>query len=343
LSALAACGGDGGGSTSSSPDDPVEGTLRTFTYDDSIDPEIIDPFEEQYPDLKVETATFNSNAQAAAKIRGGFGTDVIEVCLDESSPLVDNGLLAPIDTSKITEWDHMLPAIQTANGVTDDGNTWLVPLSAGPHGLIYNVDAFPTPPTSWTALYDPALKGEVALDGGGSLTPLAVTALGMGIEDPMAMDPDQIAEVRDYMIDHRDQFRTFADSDSDTINLFKSGEITLSDGGLGTTAKLQKEGVNVAWVAPDEGALSWVCGFGISSESENVAAAYAFINHYLSPQMQAVIASQGFSIVNPKAMPFIPKDQQKAADPENLKSLIPEVEADYQKEWDEAWQQIQVG
>jgi spermidine/putrescine transport system substrate-binding protein len=66
LSALAACGGDGGGSTSSSPDDPVEGTLRTFTYDDSIDPEIIDPFEEQYPDLKVETATFNSNAQAAA-------------------------------------------------------------------------------------------------------------------------------------------------------------------------------------------------------------------------------------------------------------------------------------
>ena len=38
-------------------------------------------------------------------------------------------------------------------------------------------------------------------------------------------------EVRDYMIDNRDQFRTFADSDSDTINLFKSGEIVLTDGG----------------------------------------------------------------------------------------------------------------
>jgi spermidine/putrescine transport system substrate-binding protein len=343
LAALAACGGDDGGSMSSSPDDPVEGTLRTFTYDDSIDSTIIDPFKQEYPDVKVETATFNSNAQAAAKIRGGFGTDVIEVCLDESSPLVDNGLLAPIDTSKITQWDNMLPSFQNADGVTEDGKTWLVPLSAGPHGLIYDVNAFDEPPTSWSDLYDPAVKGQVALDGGGGLTPLAVTALSLGISDPMNMDPDQIAQVRDYMIDHRDQFRTFADSDSDTINLFKSGEIALTDGGLGTTTKLLNEGVDVAWVAPEEGALSWICGFGISSEAENVAAAYAFINHYLSPEMQAVIASQGFSIVNPKAMPLIPKEDRAAADPSNLASLIPEVEAAYQKEWDEAWQEIQVG
>ena len=78
------------------------GKRRTFTYDDSIDPAILDPFEEANPGVEVQTATFNSNAQAAAKIKGGFGTDVIEVCLDESSPLVDNGLLAPIDT----EQDH---------------------------------------------------------------------------------------------------------------------------------------------------------------------------------------------------------------------------------------------
>lgn len=342
LLAVTACGG-GGGATSRSPDDPVEGTVRTFTYDDSIDPEILDPFEEANPGVKVETATFNSNAQAAAKIKGGFGTDVIEVCLDESSPLVDNDLLAPIDTKEITEWDNMVPAIREAQGVTEDGNTWLVPLSTGPHGLIYDVNAFDEPPSSWTDLYDPALAGEVALDGGGGLTPLAVTALAMGIDDPMSMTPDQIEQVRDYMIEHRDQFRTFADSDSDTINLFKSGEITLSDGGLGTVSKLQKEGVDVAWVAPDEGALSWVCGFGISSEAENVSAAYALINHYLSPEMQAVIASQGFSIVNPKAMPLIPKEDRKAADPENLTNMIPEVEATYQKEWDQAWQEIQVG
>jgi len=343
VAALAACGSNSDDSTSDSADDPVEGTVRTFTYDDSIDPTILDPFESEYPDVDVKTATFNSNAQAAAKIKGGFGTDVIEVCLDESSPLVDADLLAPIDTSKINEWDNMQASFRNADGVTQDGNTWLVPLSAGPHGLIYDIDAFAEPPTSWTDLYDPAVQGQVALDGGGSLTPLAVTAMSMGIEDPMHMDPDQIAQVRDYMIDNRDQFRTFADSDSDTINLFKSGEIVLTDGGLGTTTKLKNEGVNVEWVAPEEGALSWICGFGISSEAENVAAAYALINHYLSPEMQAVIASQGFSIVNPEAMPLIPKDQRDDADPSQLESMIAEIEPTYQEEWDAAWQEIQVG
>lgn len=341
--ATTACGSGDEGGTSDSADDPVSGTVRTFTYDDSIDPTILDPFEAAFPGTEVQTATFNSNAQAAAKIKGGFGTDVIEVCLDESTPLVEPGLLAPIDTSKITDWEDMTEAIRNADGVTEDGNTWLVPLSAGPHGLIYDVGAFSEPPTSWTDLFDPAVQGRVALDGGGSLTPLAVTALALGIEDPMNMDPDQIAEVRDYMIDQREQFRTFADSDSDTINLFKSGEIILTDGGLGTTSKLQKEGVDVAWVAPQEGALSWICGFGISSESENVAGSYALINHYLSAEMQAVIASQGFSIVNPEAMPLIPEADRADADPANLESMIAEVEPAYQEEWDAAWQEVQVG
>lgn len=339
---LAACGGEDAPS-SDSADDPVTGTVRTFTYDDSIEPEVLDPFEAAFPGVQVETATFNSNAQAAAKIRGGFSTDVIEVCLDESSPLIDNNLLAPIDTSKITDWDDMAPAFRDADGVTVDGSTYLVPLSAGPHGLIYDNSAFPDGVDSWADLYDPALEGQVALDGGGSLTPIAVTALGMGNTDPLAMTPDEIAEVRDYMIERRGQFRTFADSDSDTINLFKSGEIVLTDGGLGTTTKLQKEGVDVTWVAPVEGALSWVCGFGISADSKNVAASYALINHYLSAEMQALIASQGFTITNPEAMPLIPEEDRDAADPAQLGSMIPEVEADYQEEWDAAWQEIQVG
>ena len=339
---LAGCGGDDAPS-SDSADDPVTGTVRTFTYDDSIEPTVLDPFEAAYPGVEVQTATFNSNAQAAAKIKGGFGTDVIEVCLDESGPLVNGNLLAPIDTGKITDWNDMAPAFRNAEGVTIDGSTYLVPLSAGPHGLIYDKAAFPDGVSSWADLYDPAYAGRVALDGGQSLIPIAITALALGYEDPLSITPDEITEVRDYMIENRAQFRTFADSDSDTINLFKSGEIVLTDGGLGTTTKLQNEGVDVGWVAPDEGALSWVCGFGISSESKNVAASYALINHYLSAEMQAIIASQGFLITNPEAIPLIPAEERAAADPSQLEAMIPEEEADYQDEFDQAWQEIQVG
>ena len=341
---LAACGGGSDeASQSMSPDGPVSGTLRMFTYDDSIDPTIMEPFGEAYPDVTVQNATFNSNAQAAAKIKGGFGADVIEVCLDESSPLVDGNLLMPIDTDQVTGWDDMAAGFREADGVTVDGETWVVPLSAGPHGLIYVDSAFPDGLDSWTALYDPELKGQVALDGGGSLTPLAVTALGLGIDDPMQMTPEQITEVKDYMIEHRDQFRTFADSDSDTVNLFKSGEIVLSDGGLGTATKLQNAGVDVTWVPPVEGALSWVCGLSIGAKTKNLAASYAIINHYLTPEMQAATAALGFGITNPKAMHLIPEDQRDLADPTALEGMIAEVEPANPEEWDAAWQEIQVG
>ena len=341
---LAACGGssDDDAAADDSPDGPVSGTLRTFTYGDTIDPLIMDPFADAYPDLNVETATFNSNAQAAAKIKGGFGTDVIEVCLDESSPLVDAGLLAPIDTDSVKGWDDLAPAYRDADGVTVDGTTWMVPLSAGPHGLIYVTSAFPDGLDSWTALYDPELAGRVALDGA-SLTALSVTALSLGITDPMNMTPEQITQVRDYMLDHRDQFRTFAESDADMVNLFKSGEVVLSDGGRGTANKMEEGGVDVTWVAPKEGGLSWICGLGVSAESKNVAASYALIEHFLSPPMQVVTAELGYAITNPKALPLIPAAERADADPAALEGLIAEVEPANPEEWDEAWQQVQVG
>ena len=126
------------------------------------------------------------------------------------------------------------------------------------------------------------------------------------------------------MIDNREQFRTFADSDSDTINLFKSGEIVLSDGGQGTTHE-NAEGGCGRRVGRAQGGrtLLGLCGFGISAESKNVAASYALINHYLSAEMQALIASQGFSIINPEAMPLIPEEEREAADPAQLGSMIP--------------------
>ena len=157
------------------------------------------------------------------------------------------------------------------------------------------------------------------------------------------MTPDQIAEVRDYMIDHRGQFRTFADSDSDTINLFKSGEITLTDGGLGTTAKLQNEDVDVAWVAPDEGALSWICGFGISSEAAERRRGLRADQPLPVPRDAGGHRLAGLLDREPRGHAPDPQEDRGAADPANLESLIPEVEPAYQEEWDEAWQEIQVG
>ena len=104
-----------------------------FAYEDSVTPEMIDPVTEANPDLKIETATFDSNEEAAAKLAGGFQADVVEVCADEMQPLLDQSLIRPLDPKGITSWDDL--AFTNADGIVLDGKQYGVPLSAGLEGL----------------------------------------------------------------------------------------------------------------------------------------------------------------------------------------------------------------
>ena len=79
------------------------------------------------------------------------------------------------------------------------------------------------------------------------------------------------------------------------VNLFKSGEAVISDGGRGTVQTMVDDGVPAEWIAPKEGALSWVCGLAITSNAQNIDAAYKLINYYASPQAQATPATRASS------------------------------------------------
>jgi spermidine/putrescine-binding protein len=338
---LAACGSSGDTSEAPAPKDinsHATGTLRVFAYDDTVTDDIIGPFEDANPDLDMKIATFNSDEEAAAKLAGGFQADVVEVCADEMRPLEARGLLRPLDVQAFKDWDQL--AFTDAEGVQRDGDVLFVPLSAGPQGLIVNTDEVSPTPTSWNDLFDPKFKDQVALDGSSYLTPLAETALTEGLDDPMDLSSDELAQVQQKLIDQRDQFRSFADSDSDMVNLFKSGEVVISDGGRGTTQDMLDDGLPVQWVAPKEGALSWICGLGITSKAENIDAAYKFINFYTEPEPQAASAANGFVVTNPDAIPVADKQYRDTADPASIKGAIPETQPSNFQEYAQTWREV---
>ena len=104
----AACAsGDGTSETSASGpsasiDASPEGTLRLFSYSDGFDPEYMETFFEQYPDIDLETSAFGSNDEAVAKLLAGFEADVVNSCVDEATlEMVNRGLYAPLDTSRL--------------------------------------------------------------------------------------------------------------------------------------------------------------------------------------------------------------------------------------------------
>jgi len=271
---------------------------------------------------------------------------VIEVCLDEQGPLVDAGMLAPIDTSRLEHWDDLDPTFRDAAGVAAiDGQVSMVPTQAGAVGLIYDKDEFPDGVDSWADLFDPAYAGRVALDGGYWLPPFAIMALANGSTDPMNLDDEQLTEAKDELIALRDagHFRAFARSDADMGNMFKSGEIVLSDGGRATADDIIKGGGNVGWAAPQEGALSWVCGLSISSQAENLDAAYALINEHSSPETQALFGNNGFVMINPEAVPLVDEEFVESSDPRILEGAYAEVAPANADLWRKSWQEVRAG
>jgi spermidine/putrescine transport system substrate-binding protein len=346
VAVAAGCGQDKGETSVApapkNPDAPVSGTLRFFAYGDTLDERIIDPFKAANPDLNLETASFNSNKAAAAKLAGGFEADVVEVCADEMEPLLVRGLIRPLDPAGIKDFDQL--ALSDSDEIRNDaGKVLFAPASAGPHGLIVNTDEVDASQIdSYTDLFDPAYAGRAAIEST-PLTAIGVGAMALGIDDPMDLSPDEIDQVKEYLIEHRDQFRDFAESDASMVNDFKSGEVVIADGGRGTTATMVRDGVPAEWIPPKEGVLSWVCGFGITSTAQNIDAAYKLINYYLSPEAQAIAGEAGFVVMNSKAVPLMAPEFRETADPKTLDTAIPETQPATGDLYDRAWQEVAVG
>lgn len=347
IPALGACGSSGGDTSEaeapsqSEAQGPATGTLRLFAYDDTVTDEQLNPFRQANPDVNLKIATFNSNEEAAAKLAGGFEADVVEVCLDEAEPLLQREQLRAIDTSGIADWDDL--AFRDQPQVRQDGNVIMIPLSAGPYGIIYNTEKVPEGVESYEQMFSDEFSGRIAVEGSSAVAPLGVAALTLGFDDPFNMDADQLDQAKQFLIDHREDIRSYPDSDSDMVNLFKTGEVVVANGGRGTAQDMQDEGLPVEWVAPTEGTWSWICGLGITSKAENTDAAYKLLNYYASPEAQAISARNGFVITNPKAEPLVPKKYKATADPKSIEGSIPLTQPEDIEAYTRAWQEVRTG
>lgn len=344
---LAACGSSGGDTSEATApsateaEKPASGTLRLFAYDDTVTDEQLDPFRKANPDVDLKIATFNSNEEAAAKLAGGFEADVVEVCLDEAEPLLQREQLRPIDTSGISAWNDL--AFRDQPQVRQNGEVIMIPLSAGPYGIIYNTEEIPDGIESYEQMFSDEFAGRIAVEGSSSVAPLGVAALTLGFDDPFNMDSEQLEEAKQFLIDHQDDIRSYPDSDSDMVNLFKTGEVVVANGGRGTAQDMKDEGLPVEWVAPTEGTWSWICGLGITSKATNTDAAYKLLNYYADPEAQAISATNGFVITNPKAEPMVPKKYKETSNPASIEGSIPLTQPDDMAAYTKAWQEVRTG
>ena len=103
--------------------------------DDSMD--IVAAFEEAYPWIDVNYATFDSNEIMYSKLsNGGITVDVIFPSDYMAARMIDEGMLLPIDYSNIPNYQYIDKEFK--NTAYDPENRYTVPYTWGTVGIIYN-------------------------------------------------------------------------------------------------------------------------------------------------------------------------------------------------------------
>jgi putative spermidine/putrescine transport system substrate-binding protein/spermidine/putrescine transport system substrate-binding protein len=324
---LAACGGSddsssasgestGGGeeTTASLSGDPKAcSALNLYTWEGEGGPELVKPFEEEWG-VPVKVSYMTSAAEAIAKLAAG-GTkqyDLIVAGSEISQPMKEAGVIKPIDTSLIEEYDELFPF--TTEPFEIEGETWGIAADWGVNPFIYSTELVKTPPTEWADLWKPEMKGLVSLWEDISLIWVGASALGMD-DDPdqlFELSQEQLDEIRDKMLELKGNVRKMWSSGGDLIQLYANGEVGASMGWSYVINELRAQNEPVEeGKLKSMGAQAWSEGpaMSVDIDPDCEAAAYEWINYEVSPKGQAALAAEStYTPTNPGAAKFMDKD-----------------------------------
>jgi spermidine/putrescine-binding protein len=238
----------------------------------------------------------------------------------------------------------MFPAFKDLEGVSVDGEVYLVPMVGGSSGIMYNAEAVPEGFDSYASVFNEAYAGRIGLDDD-PLSGIALAAMAIGITDPLNLDDAELEQVKSFLIENKPLLRSLVKGDSDVFQLFKSGEIdVVVPGYKGSAEILQKDGEPVEYAIASEGQLTWTCGYSIGANAQNVDGAYALINHSAQPETQGWQAENFSYLVSNEATldAVSAKTVEEAGleDPGSFANAIPYSVPENYDAWQQVWREF---
>ncbi|WP_411879428.1 extracellular solute-binding protein [Polaromonas sp. YR568] len=267
--------------------------LRLITWADYVPAEVVAQFKKE-TGIDVEL-TLSNNEEMISKLRatGGAGFDLAQPSQDRiTGPQQEFGIYKPMDLSKIKS-ELFIPSMleATKKNTTLDGKVYGLPHIWGTDGLVVNTRLAKM--TDYPDLCKADVKGKTAVRL--KRPTLLAFAFASG-KDPFALYKDPKAygalmdEVGKTMVACKSNIKFYWDNKDQLLNGMRAGEVVgammWDTGGW----KLNAEKPEIQFVAPKSGALGWIDTFAIPAKGRNDAAAYAWINFNMRPEIAAKVA-----------------------------------------------------
>jgi len=283
-----------------------EESLSLLVWEGYADPSFIHAFEESHH-CKVSASYMGSSDELVAKLRGGSASnyDVISPSSDVATMLSNAGLAAPLDLSKIPSYSQLSPRLRNMPLVRVGDKVFGVPFMWGPNPLLYDTNAFPKPPESWSALWDPKLRGKISVWDDLSTLYMAAQVLGYDKPDPNKLynlSDAELAAVKKKLLELKPNIRKIWATGGELTNLFQNHEIVAAMGWPLMTNQLRKINFPVGETIPKENTTGWIDHLMITAASERKELAHEFLEYMIQARTQkGVTAVTGYDPANPLA------------------------------------------
>jgi putative spermidine/putrescine transport system substrate-binding protein len=279
-------------------------------------------FEKEFG-VKIRNESQENASDGLIKLQAEMKKPTVDVWFTTPSIVAKSpkGLLADIDQSRIADKNDLMPKTIGKNYVT---------CYYYPFGITYRTDMVKKPITSWADLWDPALKGKVAIPSAGAAYEFLVVAAYLGGGSEFKIDPgfDKIKKMMPNV-------GNIYDSDEMPRKLLAQGEIAVAVGGADYYGFMVERGVPAKFITPKPAPLEYDVLTVVKGGKE--ALAHEFINFMVHPYAQKQ------TVVEWKCIPV----NTKVSAAKELEGAVPKLEDllvldinqvnAHQAEWMDRW------
>src|SRR6202022_4576163 len=265
-----------------------------------VAPGVLEDFTKE-TGIRVVYDTFDANETLETRLLAGkSGYDVVVPTAYFLQRQITAKVFQKLDKSKLPNLANAWPVVTKQLATYDPGNNYGANYMWGTTGIGYNVKMAQkilgpdAKIDSWDIVFKPENLakfkdcGVYLLDSSDDILPAALKYLGF---DPNSRNAGELQKAADLLIKVRPSVRKF--HSSEYLNALASGEICFAVGFSGDVKQSQKRaaeaknGVEIAYAIPKEGAQLWFDNLAIPRDARNVAEAHAFINYLQQPEVAA--------------------------------------------------------
>ena len=282
------------GSTSDQGSDNAGKTLTVTAFagawSETFSKAFVEPFEKR-TGAKVQFVP-GGGAEWLTKLRAANGQnppyDLVALTPDLSGQAARAGVLEPLDTSKISNWDQLSPVLVEHAGV--EGTNYGLPLTTGSTGLAYRKDKIKTPPKNWSDLLKPEYCGHVGLP---PLTynPGLELMAGLAKEQGGKLgDPAANKKAMDTLAKLKGCVSTYPADSGAMQTALQNGDAWIAPWWDGRAFAMEQKGAEIGFVYPESGAVGALTSYYLAKGSQHSNLAYEFLSEMSKPENMKVFA-----------------------------------------------------